>query len=73
MVDRPMSHRFHTYEEVRQAMGSTLPWAIKELLIAGIVTERYSVTMALKLSWAIDERLSKHSCPLMLRDDIEDG
>jgi hypothetical protein len=47
------------YDDVRQEMPSSLPMAIRELIIAHIVVGTFTIRTALRLADAIAKRLSQ--------------
>jgi len=47
----------NTYEDLREAMPTELPWAIREALIGNVVVGNYTPEISLRLASTIDKHL----------------
>ena len=51
--------RFNTYDDLREAMPSNLPWAIREVILSNVVVGNFSDHFAISLGRVIASRLRK--------------
>ncbi len=61
--------RFSTWDDLREAMPSDLPWAIREAILGNVVVGNYSPNIAVWLGLAISRHLRQSSNSAPIQED----